>query len=152
MVRFRPIAMAVALAAAVLLPLTAAHPASARAARVDHVVDGDTIKLANGSYVRLIGFDTPEVGECGYRAAKRRLDRLVGARVGLRNPASVDDQDDYGRLLRYVRASGRDPGVVLIKAGLADARYDGRDGYQWHPRQARYRRLDAHHPDVSCTG
>ena len=51
--------------------------APAHAARVAYVVDGDTIRLKSGAYVRLIGIDTPEVGQCGYRAAKRKLD-LVG--------------------------------------------------------------------------
>jgi endonuclease YncB( thermonuclease family) len=46
-------------------------PAPVNAADVDYVVDGDTIRLQSGVYVRLIGIDTPEVGECGYRAAKR---------------------------------------------------------------------------------
>ena len=57
-------------------------PAPANAATVDYVVDGDTIRLRSGVYVRLIGIDTPEVGECGYRAAKRKLDRWVGGEPG----------------------------------------------------------------------
>jgi endonuclease YncB( thermonuclease family) len=39
----------------------------AYAAPVNYVVDGDTIRLRSGVYVRLIGIDTPETGECGYR-------------------------------------------------------------------------------------
>ncbi len=34
-------------------------PAPANAATVDYVVDGDTIRLRSGVYVRLIGIDTP---------------------------------------------------------------------------------------------
>jgi endonuclease YncB( thermonuclease family) len=41
-----------------------------------------------------------------------------------------ENKDRYGRLLRYVRnPSGRDLGTVLIRRGLAVARYDARDGY-----------------------
>jgi endonuclease YncB( thermonuclease family) len=131
----RPWATAIA---AVMLVLVPQAPASA--AVVDYVVDGDT--------VRLIGIDTPEVGECGYEAATTALDQMVGTNVELPNPSSVDDRDGYGRLLRYVRVDGRDTGLVLIRLGLATARYDSLDGYDWHPRQDRYRAADAKAPDV----
>jgi endonuclease YncB( thermonuclease family) len=113
--------------------------------KVRYVVDGDTIRLANGHYVRLIGIDTPERGRPYYAKAKRNLDRLVGARVRLVNPASTDDRDHYGRLLRYLRVDGgRDAGLAQIRRGYAHARYDSRDGYDWHPMQRTYRRADAH--------
>ena len=108
-----------------------------------YVVDGDTIRLTNGKYVRLIGIDTPERGRPYYQAAKRHLDRLVEGRVRLVNPASTDDRDHYGRLLRYVRDGGRDTGLAQIRKGYAHARYDSRDGYDWHPSQSTYRRTDA---------
>lgn len=120
-------------------------------AHVDYVVDGDTVRLENGAYVRLIGIDTPETGQCGYQAAKSKLARMVahnGMTVLLRNPPSVDDADRYGRLLRYVDLPDKDTGAVLIRKGLADARYDSLDGYDHHPRQEKYRALDASHPDV----
>lgn len=123
-------------------------PTPANAVTVDYVVDGDTIRLRSGTYVRLIGIDTPEVGQCGYRAAKRKLDRWVGGEVRLVNPAGVDDRDHYRRLLRYAHDSGRDTGLALIRLGLAKARYDGRDGYDRHPRQATYRRADRSNPDL----
>ena len=137
--------LAVAVLTAVMMVPTSA-PASA--ATVDYVVDGDTIRLRSGVYVRLIGIDTPEVGECGYRAAKRKLDQWVGGYARLVNPASVDDRDPYGRLLRYVHDSGRDTGLGLIRLGLAKARYDSLDGYDWHPRQATYRRADRNNPNL----
>lgn len=119
----------------------------AHAAPVAYVVDGDTIRLASGAYVRFIGIDTPELGECGYRAARQALDGWIGSRARLVNPASVDDRDSYGRLLRYVHAADRDTGLALIERGLAKARYDGLDGYDRHPRQGDYRRADRAHPD-----
>jgi endonuclease YncB( thermonuclease family) len=119
-------------------------PAPNGTVRVSYVVDGDTIRLANGKYVRLIGIDTPERGRPYFRAAKANLDRLVGARVRLVNPASVDDRDHYGRLLRYVRVSGgRDAGLIQIRNAMAHARYDSLDGYDRHPLQPTYRRVDA---------
>jgi len=132
--------------ATAMLVLVSQAPSSA--VMVDYVVDGDTIRLGSGTYVRLIGIDTPEVGECGFDEARMALDQMVGPSVELPNPSSVDDKDGYGRLLRYVRVNGRDTGLVLIRRGLATARYDSLDGYDWHPRQDRYRAADAKHSDV----
>jgi endonuclease YncB( thermonuclease family) len=140
-------ALGKALAAMTIVAMTLTA-APANAARVDYVVDGDTIRLKSGAYVRLIGIDTPEVGECGYGAAKRKLDRMIGSTVRLPNPSSVQDEDRYGRLLRYVMDGDRDTGLVLLRQGLAKARYDGLDGYDWHPRQSRYRAADANNRDV----
>ena len=117
-------------------------------ARVAYVVDGDTIRLTSGTYVRLIGIDTPERGRPYYATAKRHLDRLVEGRVRLVNPSSTDDRDHYGRLLRYVRDGGRDTGLAQIRKGYAHARYDSRDGYDWHPNQSTYRRTDANTPNL----
>ena len=89
-------ALAASVVAASLLLMA---PAEATVRQVDYVVDGDTVRLSNGTYVRLIGIDTPEVGQCGYRAAKRHLDRWVNGSVRLVNPDSVDDRDHYDRLL-----------------------------------------------------
>ena len=64
---------------------------------------------------------------------------------------SKDDRDQYGRLLRYVdRTDGLDAGREQIATGVAKARYDSRDGYGAHPRQADYVALDAAAPDVTC--
>lgn len=134
-------ATAIATSMLVLVP-----QAPVSAAVVDYVVDGDTIRLESGVYVRLIGIDTPEVGECGYEEARAALDQIVGTDVELPNPSSVDDKDRYGRLLRYVRVGGRDAGMVLIRRGLATARYDSLDGYDWHPRQDRYRAAAVSNP------
>jgi endonuclease YncB( thermonuclease family) len=146
-------ALAAASMAVAASPAEAAtHPKITTTARVGYVVDGDTIRLANGAYVRVIGIDTPERGDCGYGKATRHAKKVLGSRVRLVNPASVKDRDKYGRLLRYVETlGGRDLGLAQIKDG-ARARYDGRDGYQRHPRQGRYHNADAHHTNYRCGG
>jgi endonuclease YncB( thermonuclease family) len=104
---------------------------------VTRVIDGDTVELANGENVRLVGIDTPEVGECGFEGASAELSRLVlGKRVEL--VRSDEDRDGYGRLLRYVDVAGTDAGLRLIRNGRAIAAYDSRDGYGFHPREPRY--------------
>jgi endonuclease YncB( thermonuclease family) len=126
--------------------------ASTATAKVVRWSDGDTVITTRGT-VRLIGIDTPEVGRCGSASATALARRLApaGAWITLGNPASVQNRDRYGRLLRYVNRGTIDIGLRQIRAG-ADARYDGRDGYQWHPRQALYHGADRRNANYSCGG
>jgi micrococcal nuclease len=95
---------------------------------VDHVADGDTIKVVLGQreeYVRFIGIDTPEVyetPECGGEQASAAMKRMLkpGDRVTLVRDRTQDNRDDYDRLLRYVELRGRDLGLVQAKKGWAD--------------------------------
>lgn len=100
-------------------------------ARVDHVVDGDTVSIEHRGgplEVRLIGIDTPETVapgrpvECGGRAASKAMHRLLepGDRVKLITDPSQDRRDQYGRLLRYVEHGGRDVGQSQVAHGHAD--------------------------------
>ena len=41
-----------------------------------------------------------------------------------------------------ITVNGKDVGALMISAGLANARYDKLDGYQWHSQQNTYRSLD----------
>ena len=117
--------------------------------RVESVTDGDTLRLGNGEAVRLVGIDAPENGVCGSVKATELLSELtLGKRVRLTAP--VRDRDRYDRLLRYVDVGAIDAGLELIGSGLAIARYDSRDGYEHHPRQDRYIRLDRSTPNVTC--
>jgi len=111
-------------------------------------VDGDTIELSNGRDVRLLGYDTPEYGTCGYRRATAQMTRLISGGVRLVNVTGVDR---YGRTLAYVSTrDGRDVGTVMLRKGLAVARYDGLDGYGWHPKQQKYRALDRTNGGIKC--
>ena len=104
---------------------------------VTRVIDGDTIELGNGSDVRVVGIDTPEVGQCGYDAATNNMARLV-LNEQVRLTMSDEDTDHYGRWLRYVNVGPVDAGLQQIKQGFAIARYDSRDGYGFHVREPRY--------------
>lgn len=104
-----------------------------------YAVDGDSLRR-DALDVRVIGIDTPEYGECGFEQARAATARFIGRGIRLTNRSG---RDQYGRLLAYVvSGAGRDLGTTLIRKGLANARYDGTDGYRWHPHQSRYRRLD----------
>jgi endonuclease YncB( thermonuclease family) len=65
-------------------------------------------------------------------------------------PGAADDEDRYGRLLRYVDVGALDAGLSLIEDGWAIARYDSRDGYGAHPRQEQYVAADLAAPDLGC--
>jgi endonuclease YncB( thermonuclease family) len=103
-------------------------------------VDGDTVKLPDGRSIRVIGVDTPERGECGYNEASSFTGAMVSGGVRLSLPAGHENTDHYDRLLRSITTKdGKDLGLELIKAGWANARYDGIDGYDPHPQQDVYR-------------
>ncbi len=113
-----------------------------------NAVDGDTIALANGRSVRLLGYDSPEVGECGYDQATSMMATLVQRPVKLYHRMG---KDQYGRILAYVKTrKGRDVGTIMLQRGLAIARYDSLDGYPWHPKQDLYRFLDSTNGDITC--
>ncbi len=114
---------------------------------VYHVVDGDTVDVRHSDgteeRVRVIGIDTPERGECGFGPATTAMaDLLDGQEVALVGGAR-DDRDRYGRIIRYVDVDGVDAGLSLIEDGLAISRYDSRDGYGGHDREAAYVAADA---------
>ncbi len=113
-------------------------------AEVTHVVDGDTVDIrttaGRQARIRVIGIDTPERGECNFGPASYNMKQLVLGKTVVLSIAGAgkDTTDRYGRWLRYVDVGGVDAGLAQIKAGLAVARYDSRDGYGWHPRENRY--------------
>ena len=68
-----------------------------------------------------------------------------------REPALRGQPGQYKRHLRYVvrKSTKADISAMQISNG-AKARYDSLDGYQWHPRQAKYRTLDDATADYQC--
>lgn len=102
-------------------------PAQLPQLKVERVVDGDTLRLADGRSVRLIGLNAPERARDGRptepfaEAARQRLQALVAAnagRVGLRQGEPA--RDHYGRTLAHVYdAAGRNLEAQLLAEGLA---------------------------------
>lgn len=128
-------------------PAISVPPGMPESGVVDHVIDGDTLAVAGLGTVRLLGIDTPEVGECGFVDATQALEDLtLNREVRLVGAGRGPDRDKYGRLLRYVDVAGLDAGLALISSGLAVARYDSRDGYDFHPREPIYVSTDERTP------
>lgn len=137
----RPIALLVlALTTAACAPLTPPAQSIPGVATVDYVIDGDTIDVitpgGETQRVRLLGINTPEVphddepGQCGAEEAAEQLRALLpdGTKVHLHSDPAADNEDRFGRLLRYVELeTGKDAGLELISAGHA---------YAWVPASA----------------
>ena len=89
---------------------------------VDRVNDGDTLTLRDGTKIRLLQIDAPElVTECYGRDATRALAALApeGTRVTLSGDRGLDDRDQHGRLLRYVVVGETNVNVELVRRGAA---------------------------------
>lgn len=80
------------------------------------VIDGDTIRLDDGTAVRYIGVDTPEKGEPGYAEACRMNRELVAGRR-VRLELDREPKDRYGRILAYVFVESSD-GELFVNREL----------------------------------
>jgi micrococcal nuclease len=87
--------------------------------KVTRIIDGDTIEV-DGVRVRLVGVDTPERGEAGYREAAEFTRSLCP--VGSIATLDVDDEkprDRYGRTLAVVYCGGVNVNRELLRQGYA---------------------------------
>jgi micrococcal nuclease len=137
----------------VLIPLVAAcgassSPCGTTEAKVDRVIDGDTIVLTDGQKVRYLLVDAPETtnghDDCyGSNAAQFNTDLVLGKTVQL--SYDVECMDKYGRLLAYVSVDGMEVNTLLVERGYAcvlhippdgDARADEFKMYQQQAKTA----------------
>lgn len=101
-------------------PHTTASKSTRVVATVGRVIDGDTIELANGDRIRLLGIDAPEKGDYNYYAAAKRLDELIGNKT-VELEKDVSNKDSFDRLLRYVFVSEAFVNLQLVREGYAYA-------------------------------
>lgn len=102
--------------------------------RVIAVPDGDSLQLADGRRVRLLGIDAPEIGRCLADQAKEKLRSLVfGKHVRLKDTLT----DDYGRVLAIVIV-GINTLVnrEMLASGLARNTFSARNDYAPTLKQA----------------
>ncbi len=93
--------------------------------RVRRIFDGDTVELEDGTHVRLLGIDAPEVAHREREAqpfgdaATAELRRLIGGHP-VRLGYGPEHHDHYGRLLaRLYAPDGKDLDLAMVAAGLA---------------------------------
>ncbi|WP_198034153.1 thermonuclease family protein [Acidihalobacter ferrooxydans] len=98
-------------------------------AHVAYVIDGDTVILADGRHVRLIGLDTPELGHGGKPSqpyARRARQALVALLASSHDTVELrygeDRRDHYGRTLAHLfLPNGTSVTAALLRDGLATA-------------------------------
>jgi len=121
-VRLLPALLALAVAGCDLAETSPARDART-SARVERVVDGDTVVLSGVGKARLIGIDTPEVyggAECYGRAASRYARRVLREGRRVRYRLGVDPRDRYDRALVYLwLGDGRFFNAMLVRNGYA---------------------------------
>ncbi|MCS7306812.1 MAG: thermonuclease family protein [Thermoguttaceae bacterium] len=100
--------------------------------QVWRVIDGDTLELADGTKVRLIGVDAPELPQPGqpaepfaWEATRFTEQFLAGGPVWLQLDPH-ERWDRYGRRLAYLWVGDRMLNEQLLLAGLARARLEFR--------------------------
>jgi len=104
-----------------------------------HVIDGDTIRLANGEKLRIIAINTPELGDKNQpaqalsRQAKAAAIKFFGPSKKVGIQAGVDPRDRYGRLLAHVyRYDGASLAEYLLTEGLAVQIVVPPNNSRWH--------------------
>jgi len=109
-------------------PQRDAAPSSLDPARVERVVDGDTLLLADRTRVRLIGVDTPETVKPDtppepWGAEASQFTREFIAAGSVRLEFDEERLDQHGRTLAYVWVGDQMLNEELLRAGLARAEF-----------------------------
>ncbi len=91
-----------------------------------YAIDGDTIVLADGRHLRLIGVNTPEIGRKGKAdqplavKALEQTEEFLNAAGSLLISTGSESHDRYGRLLAHVsNQQGESLEEILVALGLA---------------------------------
>lgn len=94
--------------------------------RWQQVIDGDTLRLADGRALRLVGINTPEMGRKERPAqplairARDALKQALGKERLIYVQPGVEKTDRYGRLLAsvFLNPEGEHVGETLLEQGL----------------------------------
>jgi endonuclease YncB( thermonuclease family) len=128
------------------------------------VIDGDTLELADGRRVRVLGIDSCEMGTYGGKAAKSEAESIIGRGTVTLTAQPGVTVDRYGRLLRYVQVDRYDFGVEMVKndhTGVYQGKNDASPEYlrRLYAEDTRYalnppagRNCDDPYPDVGKGG
>lgn len=106
-------------------------------------IDGDTISVC-GKDIRILGIDTPEIGQptgngssdAGILARSAMASLLRGRTVVVR----IQGEDVYNRLLATAEAGGEDLGLAMLTRGMAMADESSSSAYRRAESDARRRR------------
>ena len=102
------------------LPTQVPRIATEEDVRVTRAIDGDTLELEDGRSVRLIGINTPELGQPLYAEAAQFTASLVEGRVASL-AYDVTRTDQFGRTLAYVYVGDVFVNLEIVRSGYANA-------------------------------
>jgi len=116
-------------------------PAGTTSAVVEYVHDGDTLFLEDGRKVRLLGIDSPEVGEnaeCWGAESTMLLRSLLPEGTTVHVLADQEPLDQYGRSLLFVFTdNATNVNLELVQRGAAEVVfYEPNDLLQAELREA----------------
>jgi len=113
----------VGLLAVILISQLIAAPANASSpVNVIKIYDGDTVTLSDGTRVRLVQIDAPELAssECFAVESKESLSKMLsGKKVRFAYDKGLDKIDRYGRKLGYLFVGKTNINVKMIRIGAA---------------------------------
>ncbi len=121
--------------------------------QVLEIVDGDTVKLANGQTLRLLGINTPEKSMLFSEEATEFLKKLIQNRSVRIESHGVGK---YGRTLAYIFLDDRNINREILAQGLGTLYYYGKDNHYVELKQAEeFARLNQKglwekSPDANC--
>lgn len=96
------------------------RPENLTTVTVTHVVDGDTVDLADGTRIRLIGINTPELDQPYYDEATQFTRALLeNKQVGLE--VDADELDQYDRTLAYLWIGDELANYTIVRSGWANS-------------------------------
>jgi micrococcal nuclease len=110
-------------------------PGDATEATIEYVHDGDTVFLTDGRKVRLLGINTPEIGdnlECYGDEATAELRQMLPEGTHVWVLSDIEPLDQYGRSLLFIFTDdGANVNVALLDSGAAEVEmYDPNWLYQ----------------------
>ncbi len=96
---------------------------------VTKIIDGDTVIVQGGETIRLLGIDCDERGKECYTEAKNKIEEiLLNQKVILEKES--EDEDMYGRSLRYIFLNGENINAKMVKDGYCVARFPQESKYK----------------------
>jgi len=102
------------------------EPTNLQKVEVQRIIDGDTLELASGQKVRLLGINSPESQMPGSQKATNTLKEMLDEKEVYIEKIGVDK---YGRILAYLFASKENINLKQLKTGNAHLYYYDKDKY-----------------------
>lgn len=98
------------------------EPVRSAACTVERVADGDTVTCTDGTRIRLIGIDAPELDQPPFGDRSRvALEALLPPGESARVELDVEARDDFGRTLAYLWHGDAMVNESMIRQGWAMA-------------------------------